>query len=76
MMTTKKCMDNFPTKGSTINDLGDGGGKMEKEFIWKLFFFLEKAFWNLFFPGEGPLKFLFLDFLWPHPEIINGHPLI
>ncbi len=26
------------------------------------------------FPGEGPPKFFSLDFLHPHPQIINGRP--
>ncbi len=28
-----------------------------------------------FFPREGPPSFFFLDFLQPHPQIINGRPL-
>ncbi len=30
---------------------------------------------NSFFPGEGPPNFFFLNFLRPHPKIINGRPL-
>ncbi len=52
---------------------------------FEIYFFPEKASWNLFFPEEGLLKFIFsrtcnfkiffLDFLRPHPQIINGRPL-
>ncbi len=41
----------------------------------EIYFFLESASQNLFFPGEGPPKFFFLNFLQPHPQIITGHPL-
>ena len=43
----------------TITDLGGGRRKFSK-FI----FFRKRAF-----------EFFFLDFLWPHPQIINGRPL-
>ncbi len=53
--------------------------------FWNLFFswgrplenyiFLRKAFWNLFFSRRSTSNFFFLNFLRPHPQIINGHPL-
>ena len=56
------------------------GGNFRNEFIFSreplLYFFLESVSQNLFFLGEGPPKFFFLDFLRPHPQIITGRPLI
>ena len=52
-----------------------GGGDSRKNRKW-IYLFNRNAFWKkLFFPGEGPLKFFFLDFLRPHSQIINGRPL-
>ncbi len=39
------------------------------------YFFLGKAFWDLFFPGEGPPRFFFLDFLWASPRSLMVIPL-
>ena len=77
-------------KGTTINDLGaEEIFEMNLFFLvnpfrikrfssarpLKIYFFLESASQNLFFSREGPPKLFFLDFLWPHPQIINGRPL-
>ncbi len=42
-------------KGSTINNLG---GARRKNGKW-IYFFRGNAFWELFFPGEGLLRFIF-----------------
>ena len=55
-------------KGSTINDMG-----AEEKYIMNLFFLQECSL--KFSHVEGPSNFFFLDFLRPHPQIINGRPL-
>ncbi len=49
-------------KGTTINDLGGGGGNFQNEFWEPL-------------PYKGLRNYFFLDFLRPHPQIITGRPL-
>ncbi len=73
-MSVEKAFSVFSgsSKGSTINDLGRGRGKLENEFIFstpslEIFLFLQKDF--LQFPGEGPSKN-------PPPQIISGRPLM
>ena len=89
-------LKNLTIMGSTIN-YRRAGGKIKYELIiseempFENYFFLEKAFWNLFFSlnilGRLFLLFYFflekgmrnlfsLDFLWHNPQIINGRPLI
>ncbi len=68
--TNGLCPDISSHKGSSINDLRGGGrGKIEDELIFPPGMPFENY---LFFPGEGPPLFFFLDFLRPHPQIING----
>ena len=55
---------NSPLRGRPLMIWGGGGGKIENGFIFSAgmpfenYFFLGKAFLDLFFPGEGPLDFL------------------
>ncbi len=49
-----------------------GGRRKNRKWIY---FSRGNAFWNLFFPDMHLQKKFFLDFLRPHPQIINGRPL-
>ena len=60
----------YVLKESTINDLGGGGGLAEKSKIKDI---LHKIEISNFFLEKG---LFFLYFLWPHPQIIDGRPLM
>ncbi len=49
-----------------------GGGNFRNEFI----FSREPLPYKNFFPEKGLRNYFFLDFLRPHPQIINGRPLV